>query len=147
MKNTFKFGTKSKQILNNPQISGDIRHLCNMALQESEIDFSIIDGYRTALEQNALYKNKKTDFDGFVLESKHQSGNAIDVLPYVKDLDGNVIDCWDYKNPASLLAWQEVHRAFLRSARILGLNIELGVTYIMKDGSFDYPHIQINSKA
>lgn len=143
----FKFGKKSSQILNNPDLSHDMRKVCKFALKESDVDFSLIRGFSTAVEQNKIYKENNSFADGFVIISEHQNGNAVDVLPYIKDEDGNVINCWNYDDERVKLAYQEVHRAFLRAGRILGLNIELGVTYIMKNGDYDWSHIQINPKA
>lgn len=134
----YTFGTKSKQYLYNPQIKDEVRTLCKMALEFSTIDFSIIDGFRSAKEQNELYKKGKTELDGFQLLSPHQSGLAVDVFPYVPTLD-----CWDVANPQVAFVWLEIYRAFLRAARILNLNLELGVSYNIGNGR-DYPHIQIN---
>jgi len=133
---SFKFGKKSLEYLKD--IEPKMKQLCELALKESKVDFSIIDGLRTAEQQNKLYKNGKSELDGYVTKSYHQTGMAVDVVPYVKG-----INCFDYSNKEALLNWYEVHRAFLRAGRILRLNVELGLTYNI-GGSYDYPHIQIN---
>lgn len=51
------------------------------------IDFVVIKngGYRTAEEQNKLFKKvpKVTNCDGYVYKSAHQSGLAVDLVPWV----------------------------------------------------------------
>lgn len=137
----FSFG---KQSLNNLKDVDDLtRELCDKALEESDIDFSVICGYRSKDEQAILYSEGKTELDGVNRISAHQLGFAIDVLPYTIDSNGSRLDCWNYNNPKVKVAWAEVHRAFLRAARLMNITLELGVTYIMNDGSYDYPHIQI----
>ena len=50
------------------------------------VDMSIpqFGGIRTADEQNKLFENKLSNCDGYEKKSYHQSGNAIDVIPYIK---------------------------------------------------------------
>lgn len=131
----FSFGKKSSEILKEVDIK--VQDLARLALEETEVDFSIISGVRTKEEQYALFSSGLSELDGIIKKSSHQFGKAIDVLPYVKGLD-----CWDYNNPDVKLAWYEVHRAFLRAGRLLGLELELGLTYEI-GGKPDYPHIQI----
>lgn len=47
-------------------------------------DFSIISGKRTAKEQNELFKLRRSKLDGYKKKSKHQSGKAVDIMPYKK---------------------------------------------------------------
>ncbi len=139
--NNFIFGNGSKSKL--AGVKSIMVDLCLKALRESKYDFSITDGLRTAQQQNEIFKNKHSDCDGYQVLSIHQSGLAVDILPYVKDEDGVLINCYDYENIQVKVIYQEVHRAFLRSARKMGLNLELGITYNFGD-EHDYPHIQIN---
>lgn len=48
-------------------------------------DFGIIEngGFRTAEMQNGLYKRDVTHCDGYKVKSYHQSGNAVDLVPYI----------------------------------------------------------------
>ena len=139
--NNFKFGKASKSKL--AGVKSIVVDLCLNALMESKYDFSIIDGLRTAQEQNTIFKNGHSDCDGYQILSSHQSGLAIDILPYVKDENQKLINCFDYENIQVKVIYQEVHRAFLRTARKMGINLELGITYNFGD-EHDYPHIQIN---
>ena len=112
------------------------------ALKESNIDFSVIEGYRSKEEQKALYEQGKSELDGISSISAHQMGYAVDVLPYVIDSNGSILDCWNYNNPKVGAAWLEVYRAFLRESRLMSLTLELGLTYNI-NGMIDYPHIEI----
>ena len=53
------------------------------------IDLSIpqLGGLRTADQQNKLFENKLSRCDGYDLKSYHQSGRAIDVIPYIKGVN------------------------------------------------------------
>jgi len=118
--------------------------LVNIALRISDYDFSIIDGLRTTEQQQKVFNDNKSELDGIIKKSSHQTGLAIDILPIATDsISGHKLDMWNYNNPKVKLVWYEVHRAFLRTARLLNLNIELGLTYNI-NGEYDYPHIQIN---
>jgi hypothetical protein len=138
----FIFGAKSLERLNNLE---DITvEWVYEALKESDYDFSIVDGFRTVEQQNKMYRDGKSFLDGYNKLSAHQSGYAVDILPYVRDENCSIINCYRYNDPKVKLIWQEVDRAFLRAGRLLGLNVELGITYTMQDGEYDYPHRQIN---
>jgi len=54
------------------------------AIKTSPIDFGIPEygGLRTAIEQNDLFRKKKSQLDGFNKKSYHQSGNAFDIYVY-----------------------------------------------------------------
>ena len=111
--------------------------VARLALKESKVDFSVIDGYRSEERQKALYEAGKSEADGVINKSAHQSGKAIDVIPYVKGLD-----IWDTNNGEVAKAWIELYRAFMRASRILDVNIEFGLGYNIGNG-YDYPHIQL----
>jgi len=63
------------------------------------------------------------------------SGKAVDIAPYK---NGKLL--WDFKGNEA--EWLEVGRAMLRSARILGYNLEWGITYNLPKG-IDLPHFQL----
>ena len=54
------------------------------SIRESPYDFGIPQhgGKRTADEQNLLFKDGKSQLDGFKKKSYHQSGNAFDIFGY-----------------------------------------------------------------
>ena len=53
------------------------------------VDLSIpqLGGLRTADQQNKLFENKLSRCDGYDLKSYHQSGRAVDVIPYIKGVN------------------------------------------------------------
>ena len=53
------------------------------------VDLSIpqLGGLRTADQQNKLFENKLSRCDGYEIKSYHQSGRAIDVIPYIKGVN------------------------------------------------------------
>ena len=132
----YTYGTSSREKL--LTVDSKLRELAIRALAESKYDISIIDGLRTTEQQQELFAKGASEADGVMRLSAHQSGRAIDVLPWVAGKD-----MWDYSDVEVRAIWAEVHRAFMRTARLMGLPIEMGVTYTMKDGSYDYPHIQL----
>ena len=137
----FKFGKSSLEKLRG--LREPILEVTHKALEISEYDFSVIDGLRTAMQQRELYEAGKSELDGFNSTRKHQSGIEVDVYPYVRDDNGSLVDCWNYNNPKVKAIWLEVGRAFLRAGRLLGYEVEWGLSYNI-DGGYDYPHFQIN---
>ena len=95
------------------------------------VDFTIINtaGIRTPEEQNRLFKQGVSNADGYIKISKHQTGDALDVVPYV-----NGRASWDEKE---LL---KVAVCMLQASKELG--------YRLKWGGFwrtfkDLPHYQV----
>ena len=95
------------------------------------VDFIIINtaGIRTPEEQNRLFKQGVSNADGYIKISKHQTGDALDVVPYV-----NGGASWDEKE---LL---KVAICMLQASKELG--------YRLKWGGFwrtfkDLPHYQV----
>ena len=95
------------------------------------VDFTIINtaGIRTPQQQNRLFKEGRSNADGYIKISKHQTGDALDVVPYV-----NGGASWDEKE---LL---KVAVCMLQASNELG--------YVLKWGGFwrtfkDLPHYQL----
>jgi len=131
----FVFGKRSNEKLSG--VEPEVKELCELALKFTKIDFGVIDGLRTAEEQQTLYKQGKTELDGFSRKSCHQSGKAVDVIPISKEYD-----IWNVDNPHVAYLWLEVYRAFMRASKKLGLQLEFGVGYNISGGR-DYPHISV----
>ena len=75
----FKFSQKSLKNLEG--VDNQLKLLANEVLKISPIDFSIIDGFRDRVKQNELFTAGKSKCDGYKTLSKHQLGQAIDILP------------------------------------------------------------------
>lgn len=81
----YKLGKRSLQNIDG--CSPYIQIIVKRAIQITEIDFGILNtgGLRTAEMQNEIYKQGHSKCDGFKIKSYHQTGNAVDLIPY---LDG-----------------------------------------------------------
>jgi len=120
----------------------ELKKLLFLALKRSPIDFGIAwyGGFRTAEMQAELYKKtpKVTSKDGYKKKSKHQSGLAVDLLPYVKGKAAPT------KENYLILAG-----VMLACANELGLTIRSGMDWDMDteylvDQTFnDYPHYEL----
>ena len=79
----FRFSKRSKGLLSG--IDSRLADLMEDALAVSPIDFGIPNhgGIRTAEEQAALFKAGRSERDGVIKLSKHQSGKAVDIYAYV----------------------------------------------------------------
>jgi len=143
---TFRFGQRSKDNIygNNtqPPINEKLQRVVERALIESTVDFTVISGYRTAEQQNALFKKDVSTLDGYEKKSYHQTGYAVDIMPIVKDSDGNKLPPFDTSNTTCLLAWHEVIRAFLRAGFKLGIHVTAGWVFNIGSGR-DLGHFQI----
>ena len=51
----------------------------------SDVDLTIpwMGGWREDYEQNEIFLNKNSKADGYKKKSYHQSGNALDIIPYI----------------------------------------------------------------
>lgn len=67
------------------EVTRDLVAVAEEALSLSVIDMTIPwrGGLRTALQQNAIFKAGNSRADGFDKKSYHQSGMALDVIPWV----------------------------------------------------------------
>jgi len=132
----YSFGKKSLERMEG--VNSDLIKVVKKALEISEkrgkrgVDFIIppYGGLRTAEEQNELYKKGRSKLDGFKKESYHQSGNALDVVPYV---DG--APSWDYDE------LMKVAVCMLQAANDLGIHITWGGSWT---NGWDAPHYQVS---
>ena len=125
----FKLGTKSIQNLDG--VNSDLFKVISLALTITKVDFGIPSdgGLRTDEEQNELYKAGKSQLDGYIQESNHQTGNAFDVFAYV---DGKA----SYKKEHLY----EVATAILAAASQLGIAIRWGGHW---KNFVDMPHFEL----
>jgi len=107
-------------------------------IQYTPIDFCIIEngGYRSAALQNQLYKLGNSKCDGYVNKSKHQSGLAVDLVPWV-----NGKASWDKKSAFYLAG------AFLAYCKQRRIPVTCGADWngdgVLLDDSWDPCHMQI----
>lgn len=55
------------------------------AIELSKVDFGILNngGRRTAQAQSVIFDQGNSKCDGYIRKSYHQSGNAVDLVPYI----------------------------------------------------------------
>ena len=113
-------------------------YLADEVIKVTPVDFGIawMGGRRKASEQNQLFKDGNSQKDGYEKVSKHQLGQAIDILPFVNGKA--VLDEWYY---AMILS------AFYTKAKEIELNIRFGANWKGEPewlkGFKDLPHIEM----
>ncbi|MFL7024148.1 M15 family metallopeptidase [Enterovibrio norvegicus] len=125
----FYLSSRSKKRMGG--VHADLVKVVERAIELTQFDFGITSGMRTAAEQNALFKDGKSQLDGYSRKSRHQSGHAIDFVVY--DENGKVTWGWSY--------YLQVSYAFKQAALELGVKIKWGGDWVsFKDG----PHIELD---
>lgn len=122
----------SKRSINNMSgVNDDLQRVAHRAIELTKIDFGIpsTGGKRTALEQNALFKEGLSMCDGYKKLSNHQSGNALDFYAYV---DGK--GSWEKEHLAQIAC------AFLQAANELGVKLNWGGLFKSFE---DMPHLEL----
>ena len=83
-----KYKFSGGSLLRMHRLSDDLKKLLFLTLKRTPIDFGIAwrGGFRTVEQQQELFAKvpKVTSKDGIKKRSKHQSGLAVDLMPYVK---------------------------------------------------------------
>lgn len=135
--NNFKFGSRSRKNL--ATVHRDLQAVAKRALELTPFDFGVTHGFRTAQEQNALFQQNTpdkwvTDKDGYIRKSRHQSGNAIDILVY--DEQGKHTWSWSY--------YERVSWAFKQASRELNIPIVWGGDWSGKKK--DGVHIELSKE-
>lgn len=82
----FRFGATSEKEL--VGVRDELVQLAHVALARSKQDFMVFDGLRTAAEQKALVAKGASK----TMDSKHLTGDAIDLVPYI-----NGKPTWDWE--------------------------------------------------
>lgn len=127
----FKLGFRSRRNLRG--VHPDLAALAYMAIELTKVDFTVTEGLRGMARQAKLVRQGRSR----TMNSRHLTGHAIDVVPYV---NGRLI--W---------SWPLIYRiedAFRASAAVLGLVYQWGGDWDM-DGSVvdeswrDGPHRQL----
>ena len=120
---TYKFSTKSKNILNS--VNPKLQKLFNEVIKY--YDISVISGFRTVEEQQELFRQNRSRCDGINTISKHQTRNAVDVVPYP-------------------ISWEDISKFYEVAGCIKTIANQQGLKIIWGGNwkSFkDYPHWEI----
>ena len=135
-KKTFKFSKRSRE--NMKGVNPILVKLAENALSRTEYDFGVIEngGFRTQEMQSELFRKGFSQLDGFDRISAHQTGNALDLIPYVS---GKFT--WENKkafeaiNKAVNEAWEEMN--------VRGVQLIWGGNW---KNFYDPAHYQIKAK-
>lgn len=124
----FRFSNKSSEILGTVHVK--LQKIGHRALEISPMDFGYSSGLRTTMEQQELFRNKKSQLDGIIKKSKHQTGRAIDFFAVV-----NGQGSWDIPHLAVIMG------AHMQAAAELGIRLKSGGMW--KDFP-DWPHLELD---
>jgi peptidoglycan L-alanyl-D-glutamate endopeptidase CwlK len=110
----------------------------NRAIEITLIDFGHgrDSGLRLASRQNELFRDEKSQCDGYIKKSYHQTGKALDFYAFI---DGKA--SWERDHLAMVAC------AFLQAASEEGIKITWGGLWKSKSHQFygwDMPHIQLD---
>ena len=94
---TRKFGSRS--LKNMVGIHPDLRRVLDRALQDSPLDFSVIEGLRTLERQKQLFASGASQ----TLNSRHLTGHAVDLAPVIA---GQVSWDWPLYNKLALVVFE-----------------------------------------
>lgn len=119
----YKLGLRS---LNNLRgVHPDLVKVVKRAIELSEVDFTVIEGLRSQARQKELFAKGATT----TMRSRHLTGHAVDIVPYV----GGTIR-WDWP------LFDPIAKAMKQAASEIGVPIEWGGDWVsFKDG----PHWQL----
>ncbi len=125
---TRKFGSRSLKSMQG--IHPDLRLVLDKALQDSPLDFVVIEGLRTKERQKQLVASGASK----TLDSRHITGHAVDLLPI--GVDGKPAFDWPLYN--------QLGPAVKKAATDLGIELDWGGDWkSFKDG----PHFELDRKA
>ena len=126
---TFRFSNTS--LVRRANIDKRLVEISSLALELTVVDFGVpqYGGLRSAIEQRELYDAERSNCDGTVKISNHQTGKALDVYAYV---DGKA--SWDRYDLSMVAA------AMLQAASMLGYKLNWGGLWTKFK---DYPHFEL----
>lgn len=112
-------------------VNPDLVKVVRRALELSTVDFSVIEGLRTAERQKELVATGKSK----TMNSRHLTGHAVDLFPVGGDWN-------DYR------CWLPVLDAMHKAGEELGVKLRFGVTWTDnphdKSARFlDAPHVEL----
>lgn len=119
----YKLGKRSLDKLKG--VHPDMISVVKLAIQLSDVDFSVIEGLRTSERQAQLVRAGASK----TMKSRHITGHAVDLAAYV----GGTIR-WDWP------LYHKIAKAMKSASKELGIPIEWGGDWVsFKDG----PHFQL----
>lgn len=118
-----KLGVKSEQILST--VEPVLQEVVRLAIQISDIDFSVVSGLRTFEEQENFVKSGVSR----TMTSKHLVGKAVDLYPWK-----------DGKTDHSDEAYKLLARAMFKASQKLGVTVSWGGLWI---NFIDNPHWEL----
>jgi len=121
----FVFGKRSENNLLG--VHPDLVRVARRALELSEVDFTVIEGRRTPTRQKALVEAGAS----WTMNSRHLTGHAIDVAPYI----GGTIR-WDWP------PFFKIADAFKQASKELDIPIVWGGDWKVRDG----PHVELDRR-
>tara|TARA_R110001592_G_scaffold144715_3_gene368041 strand:- start:1414 stop:1842 length:429 start_codon:yes stop_codon:yes gene_type:complete len=103
------------------------------------VDFTIpqLAGLRTADQQNKLFENGFSKCDGYEKKSYHQSGRAVDVIPYIKGKNVYNLD-----ETEKQLLFYKVAVCMLEASNKEGVQLNWGGNW---SSWLDRPHFEIRN--
>lgn len=107
----YALGKRSLENLTGVDI--DLQRVVKKAIQITTQDFTVIEGLRTKTRQAQLVKQGASK----TMNSKHLTGDAVDVVPYPIPTDWN-----EYKKEQ----WDNIAKAMKAAAKELGVKIQWG---------------------
>lgn len=116
----FKFSQRSLDKLQG--VHPDLVAVTKLAIQYSEVDFSITEGVRTLEKQKQNYANgkSKTINGSKHLPQKDGFSHAVDTMALVRNYEGRLESTWDFDE------YYKIAEAFKRAAKELGIQIRWG---------------------
>ena len=124
----FKFSKRSNELLSG--IDPKLKFLAEEVLKVSPFDFCITEGFRDRATQNKYFQDGKSKCDGITTLSKHQKGEAIDIMVY----DENNKGTWQEKY------YYQVAGIFKALAKKNNINIRWGGDF---KSLIDMPHFEL----
>lgn len=104
---TYRLGNRSKRRLEG--VHPDLVKVIERAAEITEIDFTVLEGMRTLARQKELLRQGATT----TLNSRHLTGHAVDIAPYV---DRKVSWHWPHYHALAPFVW--------RAAQDVGLPVD-----------------------
>ena len=112
----YKLSTRSQEKL--VGINSELKKVVCLAITYTKIDFGVIEGVRTVVQQKALVESGASQ----TMDSKHLKGRAVDLMAYV-----NGRGCWE------LNVYDEIADAMKRAAIESDVAIRWGAAWTVTD--------------